>query len=78
MADLKLKLELLEVLSNLEISQMLQKQEAEKPAGPTVHPIDTHYNMLNTNMEPLSKRGREFMVIEKYAIRPYNEGVRRL
>ncbi|KAL4124192.1 hypothetical protein PRIC2_010031 [Phytophthora ramorum] len=66
MADLKLKLELLEVLSNLEISQMLQKQEAEKPTGPAVHPLDTHYNMLNTNMEPLSKRGKEYQIIEKF------------
>jgi hypothetical protein len=66
MADLKLKLELLEVLSNLEISQMLQKQEAEKPKGPSVHPLDKHYSMLNTNMETLNKREKEYKIIEKY------------
>ncbi|UIZ29027.1 hypothetical protein KXD40_007199 [Peronospora effusa] len=66
MTDLKLKLELLEVLSNLEISQMLQKEEANKLTGPAVHPLDTHYNMLNTKMKPLSKRGKEFKIIEKY------------
>ncbi|KAF1783807.1 Poly(ADP-ribose) polymerase, catalytic domain [Phytophthora cactorum] len=66
MADLKLKLELLEVLSNLEISQMLQKQAAEKPSGPAIHPLDTHYNMLNTNMEPLKARGKEYKIIEKF------------
>ncbi|KAG7378094.1 E3 ubiquitin-protein ligase mib1 [Phytophthora pseudosyringae] len=66
MADVKLKLELLEVLSNLEISRMLQKQEAEKPSGPVVHPLDSHYNMLNTNMEPLNKRGKEYKIIEKF------------
>ncbi|CAI5700571.1 unnamed protein product [Peronospora effusa] len=66
MTDLKLKLELLEVLSNLEISQMLQKEEANKLTGPAVHPLDTHYNMLNTKMKPLSKRGKEFKIIEKF------------
>lgn len=67
MADLKLKLELLEVLSNLEISQMLQKQEDEKPKGPAIHPLDLHYEMLNTDMEPLDKSGKEYKIIEKYA-----------
>ncbi|KAG6583027.1 poly polymerase catalytic domain containing protein [Phytophthora cinnamomi] len=66
MADLKLKLELLEVLSNLEISQMLQKQEAEKPKGPEIHPLDLHYGMLNTNMDPLDKSGKEYKIIEKF------------
>ncbi|CAI5716367.1 unnamed protein product [Peronospora destructor] len=66
MTDLKLKLELLEVLSNLEISQMLQKEEAKKSTGSAVHPLDTHYNMLNTNMKPLNKRGKEFKIIEKF------------
>ncbi|CAH0477959.1 unnamed protein product [Peronospora belbahrii] len=66
MTDLKLKLELLEVLSNLEISQMLQKQDAERPMGLAIHPLDTHYNMLNTNMKPLSKREKEFKIIEKF------------
>eukprot|EP00644_Phytophthora_capsici_P009388 jgi/Phyca11/107102/e_gw1.13.901.1 len=65
-ADLKLKLDLLEVLSNLEISQELQKQEAEKPSGPGIHPLDVHYGMLNTNMEPLSKDCKEYEIIEKY------------
>ncbi|KAK1946348.1 Poly [ADP-ribose] polymerase 2 [Phytophthora citrophthora] len=66
MADLKLKLELLEVLSNLEISQELQKQEAEKPSGPAIHPLDAQYNMLNTNMEPLCKQDNEYKIIEKF------------
>ncbi|KAG1697929.1 hypothetical protein DVH05_015413 [Phytophthora capsici] len=65
-ADLKLKLDLLEVLSNLEISQELQKQEAEKPSGPGIHPLDVHYGMLNTNMEPLSKDCKEYEIIEKF------------
>ncbi|KAE9344568.1 hypothetical protein PF008_g9164 [Phytophthora fragariae] len=64
--DLKLKLDLLEVLSNLEISQMLQKQEAEKPKGPAIHPLDRHYDMLNTNMEPMDKSGNEYKIIEKF------------
>lgn len=68
MTDLKVKLELLEVLSNLEISQMLQKQEAEKPKGPAIHPLDLHYDMLTTNMEPLDKSGKEYKIIEKYAV----------
>ncbi|KAL3660773.1 hypothetical protein V7S43_014176 [Phytophthora oleae] len=66
MADLKLKLDLLEVLSNLEISQTLQKQEAEKPSGPAVHPLDAQYSILNTNMELLSKRAKEYEIIEKF------------
>ncbi|KAE9097175.1 hypothetical protein PF005_g31115 [Phytophthora fragariae] len=63
--DLKLKLDLLEVLSNLEISQMLQKQEAEKPKGPAIHPLDRHYEMLNTNTEPMDESGKEYKIIEK-------------
>ncbi|GMF56706.1 unnamed protein product [Phytophthora fragariaefolia] len=47
---------------------MLQKQEAEKPKGPAIHPLDLHYDMLNTNMEPLDKSGKEYKIIEKYAI----------
>ncbi|KAG6583242.1 poly polymerase catalytic domain containing protein [Phytophthora cinnamomi] len=65
--DLKLKLELLEVLSNLEISQTLQKQEAEKPRGPAaIHPLDLQYGMLNTDMEPMDKSGKEYKIIEKF------------
>ncbi|KAL7682098.1 putative Poly [ADP-ribose] polymerase, poly(ADP-ribose) polymerase, regulatory domain superfamily [Plasmopara halstedii] len=66
MDDLKSKLELLEVLSNLEISQMLQKQEAEKPSEPAIHPFDIHYKMLNTHMEPLSDSQKEYKIIQKY------------
>ncbi|ETI37202.1 hypothetical protein F441_16613 [Phytophthora nicotianae CJ01A1] len=66
LADLKLKLELLEVLSNLEISQMLQKKEAKKTSGTAIHPLDMHYNMLNTSMEPLEKSGQEYTIIEKF------------
>ncbi|KAE8895831.1 hypothetical protein PF005_g10057 [Phytophthora fragariae] len=66
MADLKLKLELLEVLSNVEISQMLQKQEDGKPKGPAIHPLDLHYEMLNTDMESLDKSGKEYKIIEKF------------
>lgn len=64
--DLKVKLDLLEVLSNLEISQALQKKEAEKPKGPTVHPLDLQYGMLNTNMEPMDKSSNEYKLIEKF------------
>ncbi|KAI9918447.1 hypothetical protein PsorP6_011505 [Peronosclerospora sorghi] len=67
MADLKVKLELLELLSNLEISQMLQKEEeAKQSTGPALHPLDIHYNMLNTNMTPLSRHEKEFKLIDKF------------
>ncbi|KAG7390529.1 E3 ubiquitin-protein ligase mib1 [Phytophthora boehmeriae] len=66
MADLKLKLELLEVLSNLEISQTLQKEEAEKTKEPSTHPLDVKYNMLKTDMKPLSKRTKEYKLIERF------------
>ncbi|KAF4318885.1 hypothetical protein G195_007808, partial [Phytophthora kernoviae 00238/432] len=66
MADLKLKLELLEVLSNLEISQKLQKEEAEKPKERSIHSLDMHYNMLKTDMELLNRCTEEYKIIERF------------
>ncbi|RLN93765.1 hypothetical protein BBJ28_00013749 [Nothophytophthora sp. Chile5] len=68
MEDLKLKLELLEVLSNQEISQMLQKEEAKKQSGPAIHPLDAQYKMLNTEMHPLGSGDDEYKLIERYVL----------
>jgi hypothetical protein len=68
---LKEKLELLDVLSNVEISQGLDAAEKaikkEKAADDRVpHPLDRRYEAIQANMEPLDPSSDEFKLIEKY------------
>ncbi|KAG3116090.1 hypothetical protein PI124_g5556 [Phytophthora idaei] len=67
--EVKLKIDLLEVLANIEISQKLQaekKRNAKKNAGAKLNSLDAQYNMLNVKMEPLPESTEEFKIIEKY------------
>ncbi|KAL4150967.1 hypothetical protein PRNP1_010353 [Phytophthora ramorum] len=71
MDEVKLKIDLLEVLANIEISQKLQteKRNAKKNAGANnrkVNSLDAQYNMLNVKMEPLLESTEEFKIIERY------------
>ncbi|CEG48226.1 poly polymerase catalytic domain containing protein [Plasmopara halstedii] len=67
--EVKLKIDLLEVLANLEISQKLQielKTNARKNADVRLNSLDVQYNMLNVEMVPLLKSTEEYKIIEKY------------
>ncbi|KAL3660772.1 hypothetical protein V7S43_014175 [Phytophthora oleae] len=67
--DVKLKIDLLEVLANIEISQKLQaekKKNAKKNVGAKLNSLDAQYNLLNVKMDPLPESTEEFKVIEKY------------
>ncbi|ETI37201.1 hypothetical protein F441_16612 [Phytophthora nicotianae CJ01A1] len=67
--EVKLKIDLLEVLANIEISQKLQaekKKNAKKNAGAKLNSLDAQFNMLNVKMEPLPDSTEEFKVIERY------------
>jgi hypothetical protein len=68
MDEVKLKIDLLEVLANIEISQKLQaekKKNAKKKAGPKLNSLDAQYNLLNVKMEPLPESTDEFKIIER-------------
>lgn len=72
MAEVKLKIELLEVLADVEISQKLQqeKRKAEKERGTaTINPLDAQYQMLNVKMDPLPASEDEFKIIERCGAR---------
>lgn len=70
MEDVKQKLEMLEVLSNLEISQGLevaQKKNAKKSTkGLEAHPLDMRYQAIKADMKPLDRADDEFKLIEQY------------
>ncbi|RLN93767.1 hypothetical protein BBJ28_00013750, partial [Nothophytophthora sp. Chile5] len=71
MDEVKLKIDLLEVLANLEISQKLQqaKKKAQKKVGsnqPKLNSLDAQYNLLHVDMEPLPEATEEFKIIERY------------
>ncbi|KAF1323592.1 Poly polymerase catalytic domain containing protein, partial [Globisporangium splendens] len=67
MDEVKVKISLLEVLADLELSQKLQQEEKKSQAsGSTIHPLDAQYKMLNTKMEPLEPTDEEFKRIERY------------
>ncbi|POM77569.1 Poly-ADP-ribose [Phytophthora palmivora] len=67
--EVKLKIDLLEVLANIEISQKLQaekKKNAKNNSGTKLNSLDAQYNMLNVKMEPLPDSTDEFKIIERY------------
>lgn len=71
MDTVKEKLELLDVLSNVEISQGLDaaekaKKKTKKKADDRVpHPLDARYEAVRADMEPLDPSSDEFKLIEK-------------
>lgn len=68
MDHLKQKISLLEVLSDVEISQNLEKEQAkaEKEGGNIpINPIDAQYYMLKVDMEPLPETEEDFQIIKR-------------
>lgn len=67
MDEVKVKISLLEVLADIELSQKLQQEEKRSQAsGSTIHPLDAQYKMLDTKMEPLDPSDEEFKRIERF------------
>lgn len=72
MESVKEKLDLLEMLSNVEISQGLEavekaKKENMEAEDRAPHPLDTRYEAIQANMEPVDPSGDEFKLIERCA-----------
>ena len=69
--EVKLKIDLLEVLADIEISQKLQaekKKNAKTRGGTKLNSLDVQYNLLSIRMDPLSESTDEFKIIEKYVM----------
>lgn len=68
MEVVKTKIDLLQVLADIELSQQLQQEEKKNSAasGTQIHPLDAQYKMINTRMEPLDPTCDEFKQIERY------------
>uniref|UniRef100_M4C2F9 NAD(+) ADP-ribosyltransferase n=1 Tax=Hyaloperonospora arabidopsidis (strain Emoy2) TaxID=559515 RepID=M4C2F9_HYAAE len=69
--EVKLKLDLLEVLADIEISQKLQaekKKNAKTRDGTKLNSLDVQYNLLNIRMDTLPESTDEFKIIEKYVV----------
>lgn len=71
MAEVKLKIDLLEVLADVEISQKLQREKRKSQhdsSATKINPLDAQYNMLNVHMEPLVASEEEFQIIDRYVL----------
>lgn len=71
MAEVKLKIDLLEVLADVEISQKLQREKRKRQhdsSATKINPLDAQYNMLNVHMEPLAASEEEFQIIDRYIL----------
>jgi hypothetical protein len=69
MDEVKRKIDLLEVLSNVEISQQLQQEKKRNNRAADserVNPLDAQFKLLNVAMEPLAVATDEYRVIERY------------
>ncbi|KAI9918916.1 hypothetical protein PsorP6_011479 [Peronosclerospora sorghi] len=80
MDEVKLKIDLLEVLANIEISQQLEKEKnknAKKKVGVRLNSLDAQYHLLNVHMEPLAESTDDFKIIHKCGIkqRVYGESL---
>ncbi|XP_046842103.1 poly [ADP-ribose] polymerase 2-like [Xenia sp. Carnegie-2017] len=58
--EVKLKVQLLETLGNIEIAMTVLKEELDE------NPIDSHYKALNCQLSPLDKTNTDFQMIEKF------------
>lgn len=71
MAEVKLKIDLLEVLVDVEISQKLQREKRKSQRDESamkVNPLDAQYKVLNVQMEPLAASEEEFQIIDRYVL----------
>ncbi|KAJ0400715.1 hypothetical protein P43SY_000620 [Pythium insidiosum] len=69
--EIKLKIDLLEVLADIEISQKLQRERRRAASstpsdGAAVHPLDAQYNLLGVDLEPLAESEPDFAVLRQY------------
>lgn len=65
MTEVKSKIDLLEVLADIEISQKLQQEKKKSSADAALNSLDAQYNMLDVRMEPLPESTEEFKIIER-------------
>jgi len=61
--ELQQKLDLLEVLGDMEVAQKMIEAEAKQEDE---HPFDAKYKLLENKIEPLDKNGEEWKRIEQY------------
>lgn len=62
--DVKIKLDLLEALGDIQIAVKALKEEEEEES--LEHPIDKHYKTLHCALEPLDHEHNDFQMISKY------------
>lgn len=70
MTEVKRKIDLLEVLSNVDISKQLEQEKKRNRRAnkqERVNPLDAQFKLLNIEMEPLSASTKEYELIERYA-----------
>lgn len=65
---LRKKMEMLTVLGDIEIAQTLKREEEDSQCGlqEIDHPLDVNYSLLNTNLELVDKKSKEFKFIKNY------------
>lgn len=71
MDEVKRKIDLLEVLSNVEISQQLQQEKKRNNRAADsdrVNPLDAQFKLLNVDMAPLPISTDEYGLIERYVV----------
>ncbi|GLD95978.1 hypothetical protein PINS_up004656 [Pythium insidiosum] len=69
--EIKLKIDLLEVLADIEISQKLQRERrraasSKSSDGIAIHPLDAQYKLLGVDLEPLAESEPDFHVLQRY------------
>ena len=55
---------MLESLLEMEVAYSLLREAKGGEAG--VHPLDSHYNKLNSDIEVLDRTSKEFSIIQQY------------
>lgn len=66
--DVQRKMEMLEVLGDIELALGLQKKDEDDHDGleEVPHPLDSNYNSLNCTLRVVPRSSREFEVINRY------------
>jgi len=62
--SVKIKMDLLETLGDLEIATKLINEESSAGLG-ALHPLDAHYKSMHVDMRPLPKDSKQWETIEK-------------
>jgi len=61
---LQQKMDLLEVLGDIEMAQELIKKGGDDDAGEVDHPLDINYKKLNNPLKPLDRNSKEWKHIQ--------------